>query len=128
MWYQGHNEMMEQAGSLPGHEDILYTFANDMRRGEWGPSNYKKAIEMYIRLSYENSEKYADLSNFWLAAMYLKGKYDDTKNKDRVFRKENLSNVAVADAYAKTFETSNPSLYKKYVDKKRKYLNVYSGW
>jgi len=113
---------------LPGHEDILYTFANDMRRGEWGPSNYKKAIEMYIRLSYENSEKYADLSNFWLAAMYLKGKYDDTKNKDRVFRKENLSNVAVADAYAKTFETSNPSLYKKYVDKKRKYLNVYSGW
>jgi len=128
MWYQGHNEMMEQAGSLPGHEDLLYTFANDIRRGEWGPSNYKKAIEMYTRLYYEHSEKYADLSNFWLAAMYLKGKYDDTKNKDCVYRKEHLSNVAVADAYAKTFETSNPSLYKKYVDKKRKYLNVYTGW
>lgn len=126
MWYRGHNEMMEQSGSLPGCEDVLYTHANDMRRGEWGRSNYKKAIEIYIRLSY--TEKYVDLSNFWLAAMYLKGKYDDTKSKDRVFRKEKLSNVAVADDYAKTFETSNPSLYKKYVDKKRKYLNVYTGW
>ena len=126
MWFQGHNEMMEQSGSLPGCEDVLYTHANDMRKGEWGRSNYKKAIELYTRLSY--TEKYVDLSNFWLAAMYLKGKYDDTRNKDRVFRKEELSNVAVADAYAKTFETSNPSLYKKYVDKKRKYLNIYTGW
>jgi len=126
MWYQGHNEMMEQTASLPGCEDVLLTFANDMRKGEWGPSNYKKAIELYTRLSY--SEKYADLSQYWLAAIYLKGKYDDTKSKDRVFRKEQLSNVAVADEYAKTFETTNPSLYKKYVDKKRKYLNVYTGW
>jgi hypothetical protein len=36
--------------------------------------------------------------------------------------------IAVADDYAKTFETSNPTLYKSYVDKKRKYLNVYTGW
>ena len=128
MWYQGHNEMMEQTASLPGCEDVLFTFANDMRRGEWGPSNYKKAIELYTRLYYEHGEKYADLSQYWLAAMYLKGKYDDTKSKDRVFRKEQLSNVAVADAYAKTFETTNPTLYKSYVDKKRKYLNLYTGW
>jgi TPR repeat protein len=128
MWYQGHNEMMEQTGSLPGCENILFTFANDMRRGEWGPSNYKKAIEIYGRLVEQKSEKYADLSLFWLAAMYLKGKYDDTQNKERKFRKQHLSNVAAADAYAKKIELSNPSLYKKYLDKKKKYLIVYTGW
>jgi len=128
MWYQGHNEMMEQTAALPGCEDVLYTFANDMRRGEWGPTNYKKAIELYTQFVDKKSEKYTDLSTFWLAAMYLKGKYDDTKNKERRYRKEHLSNVAVADAYAKTFETSNPSLYKSYIDKKRKYFNVYTGW
>lgn len=125
MWYQGHNEMMEQTGSLPGQESVLYVHAHDMRRGEWGQTNYKKAIEIYTNFVDQKSEEYADLSNFWLAAMYLKGKYDDTKNKDRVFRKEKLSNVAVADAYAKTFETSNPSLYKKYIEKKRKYFNIW---
>ena len=125
VWYQGHNEMMEQTASLPGQELVLYVHAHDMRRGEWGQTNYKKAIEIYTKFVDQKSEEYADLSNFWLAAMYLKGKYDDTRNKDRVFRKEELSNVAVADAYAKTFETSNPSLYKKYIEKKRKYFNIW---
>lgn len=126
MWYQGHNEMMEQTGDLPGNEHIMYIFANDMRRGEWGPSNYKKAIEVYTRLIDQKSEKYADISLFWLAAMHLKGKCDDTQNKERRFRKEHLSNVAAADACAKKFELTNPSLYKKYLDKKRKYLHVYT--
>jgi hypothetical protein len=125
MWYQGHNEMMEQTGSLPGQEWILYLHARDMRSGEWGQTNYAKAIEIYKRFLYQKSEKYTDLSIFWLAAMHLKGKYDDTKNKDRVYRKNYLSNIAVADEYAKTLETTNPSLYKKYIDKKRKYLNIW---
>jgi len=124
MWYQGHNEMMEQTGSLPGCEDIIFTFANDMRRGKWGPSNYKKAIEIYSRLVEQKSEQYGDLSLFWLAAMYLKGKFDDTQNKEPGFRKERLSDVSTSDAYAKKFELSNPSLYKKYLYKKRKYLHV----
>jgi len=131
MWYQGHNEMMEQTGNLPGNEGILFTFANDMRTGEWGPSNYKKAIEIYTNFIDQKSEKYADNSLFWLAAMHLKGKCDDDKNaqnKEPMFRKENLSNIAAADACAKKFELSNPSLYKKYLDKKTKYLNVYAGW
>jgi len=126
MWYQGHNEMMEQTGNLPGNEGILFTFANDMRRGEWGPSNYKKAIEIYTQFIDQKSEKYADDSLFWLAVMYLKGKYDDTQNKEKRFRKERLSDVFTADAYAKKFELSNPSLYKKYLDKKKKYLRGYT--
>ena len=126
MWYQGHNEMMEQTGSLPGCEDIIFTFANDMRRGKWGPSNYKKAIEIYSRLVEQKSEQYGDLSLFWLAVMYLKGKFDDTQNKEPGFRKERLSDVSTADAYAKKFELSNPSLYKKYLYKKRKYLRGYT--
>lgn len=126
MWYQGHNEMMEQTGNLPGNEEILFTFAKDMRRGEWGPSNYKKAIEIYTTFIDQKSEKYADDSLFWLAVMYLKGKYDDTQNKEKRFRKERLSDVFTADAYAKKFELSNPSLYKKYLDKKKKYLRGYT--
>ena len=126
MWYQGHNEMMEQVGNLPGNEEILFTFAKDMRRGEWGPSNYKKAIEIYTTFIDQKSEKYADDSLFWLAVMYLKGKYDDTQNKEKRFRKERLSDVFTADAYAKKLELSNPSLYKKYLDKKKKYLRGYT--
>lgn len=126
MWYQGHNEMMEQTGHLPGNEGILFTFANDMRRGEWGPSNYKKAIEIYTTFIDLKNEKYADLSLFWLASMHLKGKYDDTQNKEKRFRKEHLSDVFTADAYAKKIELSNPSLYKKYLDKKKKYLRGYT--
>ena len=126
MWYQGHNEMMEQVGNLPGNEEILFTFAKDMRRGEWGPSNYKKAIEIYTTFIDQKSEKYADDSLFWLAVMYLKGKYDDTQNKEKRFRKEHLSDVFTADAYAKKLELSNPSLYKKYLDKKKKYLRGYT--
>jgi len=126
MWYKGHNEMMEQTGSLPGNEDIMFTFANDMRKGKWGPSNYKKAIEVYTQFVEQNSEKYADLSLFWLAAMHLKGKYDDTQNKEKIYRKENLSDVFTADAYAKKIELSNPLLYNKYLEKKRKYLYVYT--
>ena len=126
MWYQGHNEMMEQVGNLPGNEEILFTFAKDMRRGEWGPSNYKKAIEIYTTFIDQKSEKYADDSLFWLAVMYLKGKYDDTQNKEKRFRKERLSDVFTADAYAKKLELSNPSLYKKYLDKKNKYLRGYT--
>jgi hypothetical protein len=126
MWYQGHNEMMEQVGNLPGNEGILFTFANDMRRGEWGPSNYKKAIEIYTTFIDQKSEKYADDSLFWLASMHLKGKYDDTQNKEKRFRKEHLSDVFTADAYAKKLELSNPSLYKKYLDKKKKYLRGYT--
>jgi hypothetical protein len=126
MWYQGHNEMMEQTGNLPGNEEILFIFAKDMRRGEWGPSNYKKAIEIYTTFIDQKSEKYADDSLFWLAVMYLKGKYDDTQNKEKRFRKERLSDVFTADAYAKKFELSNPSLYKKYLDKKKKYLRGYT--
>lgn len=131
MWYQGHNEMMEQTGHLPGNEGILFTFAHDMRTGEWGPSNYKKAIEIYTSFIYQKNEKYADDSLFWLAAMHLKGKCDDDQNAQNIepmLRKENLSNIAAADACAKKFELSNPSLYKKYLEKKTKYLNVYSGW
>ena len=126
MWYQGHNEMMEQTGHLPGNEGILFTFANDMRRGEWGPSNYKKAIEIYTTFIDLKNEKYADDSLFWLASMHLKGKYDDTQNKEKRFRKERLSDVFTADAYAKKLELSNPSLYKKYLDKKKKYLRGYT--
>lgn len=126
MWYEGHNEMMEQVGNLPGNEEILFTFAKDMRRGEWGPSNYKKAIEIYTTFIDQKSEKYADDSLFWLAVMYLKGKYDDTQNKEKRFRKERLSDVFTADAYAKKLELSNPSLYKKYLDKKKKYLRGYT--
>jgi hypothetical protein len=126
MWYQGHNEMMEQTGHLPGNEGILFTFANDMRRGEWGPSNYKKAIEIYTTFIDLKNEKYADDSLFWLASMHLKGKYDDTQNKEKRFRKEHLSDVFTADAYAKKLELSNPSLYKKYLDKKKKYLRGYT--
>jgi hypothetical protein len=131
MWYQGHNEMMEQTGHLPGNEGILFTFAHDMRTGEWGPSNYKKAIEIYTSFIDQKNEKYADDSLFWLATMHLKGKCDDdqnAQNTEPMLRKENLSNIAAADACAKKFELSNPSLYKKYLDKKTKYLNVYSGW
>ena len=126
MWYQGHNEMMEQVGNLPGNEEILFTFAKDMRRGEWGPSNYKKAIEIYTTFIDLKNEKYADDSLFWLASMHLKGKYDDTQNKEKRFRKERLSDVFTADAYAKKLELSNPSLYKKYLDKKKKYLRGYT--
>jgi hypothetical protein len=126
MWYQGHNEMMEQTGHLPGNEEILFTFAKDMRRGEWGPSNYKKAIEIYSTFIDQKNEKYADISLFWLASMYLKGKYDDTQNKEKRFRKEHLSDVFTADAYAKKIELSNPLLYKKYLDKKKKYLQIYT--
>ena len=110
---------------------LLFTFANDMRRGEWGPSNYKKAIEIYTSFIDQKNEKYADDSLFWLAAMHLKGKCDDDQNAQNIepmLRKENLSNIAAADACAKKFELSNPSLYKKYLEKKVKYLNVYSGW
>ena len=126
MWYEGHNEMMEQVGNLPGNEEILFTFAKDMRRGEWGPSNYKKAIEIYTTFIDLKNEKYADDSLFWLASMHLKGKYDDTQNKEKRFRKEHLSDVFTADAYAKKLELSNPSLYKKYLDKKKKYLRGYT--
>ena len=81
---------------------------------------------MYTQFVEQNSEKYTDLSLFWLAAMHLKGKYDDTQNKEKIYRKENLSDVFTADAYAKKIELSNPLLYNKYLEKKRKYLYVYT--
>jgi len=125
LWREGHNAMMEVCGSLPGNENVLYIHANDLRRGEWGTKNYERSIELYKQLI-ESGSKYAEDSTFWLASMYLKGKYNnnhkDNNHKDRNYRKLHLSDVETADAYAKKFESSNPKYYKAYLDKKHHYL------
>jgi len=122
LWREGHNAMMEVCGSLPGNENVLYIHANDLRRGEWGTKNYERSIELYKQLI-ESGSKYAEDSIFWLAIMYLEGKYNNN-HKDHNYRKLHLSDVETADAYAKKIESSNPQHYKSYLDKKEYYLSL----
>ena len=120
MWLQSHNTIMEMNGYLPGNDRILFKHAVELKYGKWGPSDYVKAIELFLKLIDKKSE-YFESSAFHLAGMYLKGKINNN-HKNREDRKNNLSNSKRADRFADMFKT-NEDLTNKYLKKKEKFLH-----
>jgi len=50
LWFDSHNQMAEYNGQLPGNTNYLFKHAVDLSRGEWGPSQYVKSIEIFEKL------------------------------------------------------------------------------
>jgi hypothetical protein len=62
---------------LPGNSKILFNLAVEFLRGEWGPSQYQKNIELFEKLLLD--DEYTERAAFYLDCMYLRGKVDDTR-------------------------------------------------
>jgi hypothetical protein len=115
--FDSHNQMSEYKGQLPENTQFLYSHAVDLLKGEWGPSNYTKSIEIFEKLLID--PEYQECAAFYLAGIYLKGKVDNLR-KDRQDRRYHLSDLKKAELYAKLIKSS---AWKTAWDKKKqKYL------
>jgi len=118
--FDSYNQLSEFMGQLPGNKHILYQHAIDLSRGERGPSQYAKSIEIFEKIMID--PEYQECAAFYLAGMYLKGKVDDLR-KDRQDRRYHLSDIKKAELYAGLIKSSS---WKTAWDKKKqKYFSRY---
>lgn len=113
LWFDSRNQRYEYMGQLPGNTQVLFEHAVDLSRGEWGPSQYEKSIEIFEKLLIV--PQYQECAAFHLAGMYLKGKVNDLR-KDRYDRHHNLSDMKKAELYAGLLKNS---AWKSAWDKKK---------
>lgn len=118
LWFDSFNQLREYEGQLPGNTLILYRHAVELSRGEHGPSQYAKSIELFEKLLID--PEYAECAAFYLAGMYLKGKVDDLR-KDRHDRRYHLSDLKKAELYARFIKSS--SWKSAWENKKKKYYS-----